>query len=64
MDVRKTYPHADAVIVGSGRVVTIFNICGNRFRLVVAVHYNTQRVYIREMLTHAEYDRQSWKGRH
>jgi mRNA interferase HigB len=61
--VRKTYPHADAAIAKSGRVVTIFNICGNKFRLVVAIHYNTQRVYIREFMTHAQYSSQAWKGR-
>ena len=34
---------------------------GNKARLIVAVHYNTQRVYIRYILTHAEYDRNKWK---
>jgi mRNA interferase HigB len=63
-DVRQTYPHADAVTVGSERMVTVFNISGNNYRLAVAIHYNTQKVFIRDFLTHAEYSKQSWKGRH
>jgi mRNA interferase HigB len=55
-DVRKDYPHADAV----GRC-TVFNIKGNRYRLIVAIHYDGQRIYIRHVLTHAEYDREGWK---
>ena len=37
-----------------GRVV--FNIKGNDFRLVVAVHYNRRMMYVRFIGTHAEYD--------
>jgi mRNA interferase HigB len=60
-ELRKTYPHADAVTVASGRVVTIFNIGGNKYRLVTAVHYNTQRLFVLRFLTHAEYTRNRWK---
>jgi mRNA interferase HigB len=63
-DVRRTYPHADAVKVSSERIVTVFNIAGNNYRLVVAIHYNTQRVFVRDFLTHAEYSKQTWKDRH
>jgi len=34
---------------------TVFNIGGNNYRLITAVHYNTQRCYVREIWTHAEY---------
>ena len=62
-DLRGTYPSADAVKVRSGRVLTVINACGNRYRLVVAVHYDKRRLFIREFLTHAEYDRDKWKQR-
>ena len=39
----------------------VFNIGGNRFRLVAAIHFNTGRVYVRHILTHAEYDKGGWK---
>lgn len=60
-EVRRFYSHADAVVVGSGKTVTIFNVGGNKYRLVTAVHYNTQIIYIMMVLTHSEYDRENWK---
>lgn len=40
---------------------TVFDIGGNKYRLIVAIHYNRRRVYIRYVLTHAEYDKGKWK---
>jgi mRNA interferase HigB len=56
-DVRKVYPSADQV----GRC-TVFDIGGNKFRLVVVIHFNRGKVYIRHVMTHAEYNRGKWKG--
>ncbi|MDX1900808.1 MAG: type II toxin-antitoxin system HigB family toxin [Gammaproteobacteria bacterium] len=36
---------------------TIFNIGGNHYRLIAAIHYEVQRCYIREIWTHAEYSK-------
>lgn len=52
-DVKTEYRTAS--FVGNDRVV--FNISGNRFRLVVAVHYRAKIVFIRFIGTHEEYDR-------
>lgn len=46
--------HRNASFVGSNRVV--FNIKGNYYRLIVAVHYNRGMMYIRFVGTHTEYD--------
>lgn len=46
----------------SGRNVTAFNVCGNDFRLIVAIHYDKQRIYTLRLLTHAEYDKNHWKN--
>ena len=62
-DVHRIFPHADVVRLRSGRTLTVFNISGNKYRLVVAIHFNRRTVYIREILTHAEYSRQDWKER-
>ncbi len=35
----------------------VFDIKGNRYRMVVRIHYNAGRVYIRFIGTHAEYDK-------
>lgn len=53
---RTTFPSADHV-----DQFTVFNIGGNKFRLIAAIHYNRKKVYIRHVLTHAEYDRGSWR---
>ena len=55
-ELRQTFPSADKV--GN---LTVFNIGGNKARLIAAIHYNTYRIYIRHILTHKEYDRGSWR---
>jgi len=52
-DVVRAY--ANASIVGSDRVV--FNIKGNDYRLVVAIHYRLQIVFIKWLGSHANYDK-------
>jgi mRNA interferase HigB len=41
--------------------LTVFNIGGNKVRLIAAIHYNRRKVYIRAVLTHTEYDEERWK---
>ena len=55
-ELRKTFPGADWV---GGKV--IFNIGGNKYRLIAAIHFNRGKVYIRNILTHVEYDKGGWK---
>ena len=39
----------------------VFNIGGNKLRLIAAIHFNRQKIFVRAVLTHAEYDRGDWK---
>jgi mRNA interferase HigB len=55
-DVRRTFSSADAVSKS-----TVFNLKGNQYRLIAEIHYLFGRVYIRHVLTHAEYERGGWK---
>ena len=55
-ELRETFPAADIV-----DDLTVFNIGGNKYRLITSIHYNRRKVYIRHVLTHAEYDRGDWK---
>ena len=55
-DVKAVYRHVDQV----GRC-TVFNIGGNKFRLVAVIHFNRRKVYIRHVMTHEEYDQGKWK---
>jgi mRNA interferase HigB len=41
----------------------VFNIAGHSLRLIAAVHFNTGKVFVRHVLTHAEYDTGRWKQR-
>ena len=41
--------------------VMVFNVCGNTYRLIVAMHFQSQVAYTLRSLTHAEYDREDWK---
>jgi mRNA interferase HigB len=55
-DVRRDFPQADAV-----GPWTVFNIGGNDFRLVVDIVYRGQAVYVKAVMTHAEYDKGKWR---
>lgn len=53
---RSVFPSADQV--GD---LTIFNIGGNKYRLIASVHFNRDKIYVRHVLTHLEYDKGGWK---
>ena len=61
VEVRRTYPDTDSVKVRSGRQVLVFNVRRNDYRLIVALHFNRQIVYLLRFLTHAEYSKDRWK---
>lgn len=61
LDVQRPYPQAEAVAVGND-AYTVFNIRHNRFRLVVKIVYLTKAIFVKNVLTHAEYDRDGWKA--
>jgi mRNA interferase HigB len=60
-DVRLLFPHADAVTVRSSHTVTVFNIGGNKYRLLAGIHYNRDKLFILRIMTHKEYDLNRWK---
>lgn len=55
-DIRLSFPATD--MVGH---LAIFNIKGNRYRLIVRIEFQSRRIYIKEFLTHAEYGKETWK---
>ena len=55
-ELRATFPSADKV----GKSI-VFNIGGNKYRLITVVHFNRGKVYVRHVLTHQEYDKEGWK---
>jgi len=55
-DLRSAFPSADKV-----DDLIVFDIGGNKYRLIASVHFNRGKVYVRHVLTHSEYDRGKWK---
>ncbi|HMD31746.1 MAG TPA: type II toxin-antitoxin system HigB family toxin [Candidatus Acidoferrales bacterium] len=55
-EMKQVYGNADLV----GRR-TVFNIAGNKYRLIARVNYQTQRVFVLYLLTHSEYDKGAWR---
>jgi mRNA interferase HigB len=55
-DVRRDFPSADRV-----ERLAVFHIRGNNYRLIVHIEFERQQIYIRSVLTHAEYDQEKWK---
>jgi len=53
---RLLFPSADKV----GDLI-VFNIGGNKYRLIASIHFNRQKVFVRYVLTHEEYNRGKWK---
>ena len=58
LEVRADFPRVD--FIGPRRAV--FDVGGNRYRLIVDMRYDLGRVYIRHVVTHAEYDRLMKRG--
>ena len=58
---RADLPQADGVTNSRGETLTVFNIGGNKYRLIARIRYDYELINIRDVLTHAEYDRGKWK---
>ena len=56
-EVRIDFPHADGV-----DMFTVFNIGGNKYRLITVIKYRWLVIYIHRILTHAEYSKGKWKS--
>ena len=55
-EVRNVHPQADPV-----GLYTVFNVKGDTYRLIVKIEYRWQTIFVKHLLTHAEYDRGGWK---
>ena len=56
-DVRKTFNHADIY-----RCCVIFDVGGNKYRIIAKIQYEYKKVFIRFVLTHFEYDQKKWQS--
>jgi mRNA interferase HigB len=58
LEVKADFPSADFI----GNRKAVFNICDNKYRLVVDMRYDLGRIYVRHVVTHREYDRLIQRG--
>lgn len=56
-ELHRVFPTAD--LVGQ---CYVFNVGGNKYRVVTRIHFNRQIVYIRSVMTHSDYDKDKWKA--
>ena len=56
IDVRRTMNTVDFV-----EDLVVFDVGGNKYRLIAFVHYRRQAVFIKNILTHKDYDTGAWK---
>ena len=61
-ELKRTFASVDLVRIGA-RELYVFNIAGNKYRLVAAIHFDAQRLFVRKLMTHAEYSKESSKKR-
>ena len=55
-ELKAVYPSAD--LVGE---YTVFNVRGNKYRLIAGINYRSQTLFVKAVMTHQEYDLGKWK---
>jgi mRNA interferase HigB len=60
-ELRRTFNHADVATTDKGSPVVIFDVGGNKYRIIAALHYDRNICYVLRVLTHKQYDANEWK---
>ncbi len=56
-DLKKIFNSVDKV-----KNLFVFDVGGNKLRLIASIHFNRKKIYIRHILTHKEYDEGKWRN--
>jgi mRNA interferase HigB len=59
-ELKRTFAGVD-MVSAKGREFYVFNVGGNKYRMITAIHFNAQKLFVHYILTHSEYDRERWK---
>jgi mRNA interferase HigB len=60
-EAKATFGQTDVVVGGNGRTATIFDIGGNKYRVIAHVDYTRQTIKIEAVMDHKEYDKGLWR---
>jgi len=60
-ELRMTFNHADVTTTKNGHPVVIFDVGGNKYRIIAALHYDRNICYVLRVPTHKQYDTNQWK---
>jgi mRNA interferase HigB len=60
VELKTSFASVDYLPVGQHGLY-VFNVGGNKYRIVASIHFNRQRLYVRNVLTHAEYSKGEWR---
>ena len=60
-ELRNTFNHADVATTDQGHPVVIFDVGGNKYRIIAALHYDRNICYVLRVLTHKQYVANRWK---
>jgi mRNA interferase HigB len=61
-DAKSSFPATDVYKCKKGKTATIFDVGGNKFRVIALIDYTRQTMLVTHVLTHAEYDKDTWKA--
>jgi mRNA interferase HigB len=61
-DAKASFPATDVYKTKKGKTATIFDVGGNKYRVIALIDYPRQTMLVTHVLTHAEYDRDTWKA--
>ena len=59
-DTKSTFGQTDVATGDTGRTATIFDVGGNKYRILAHVDYTRQTVKIEAVMDHKEYDKKNW----
>lgn len=66
-EAKRAYPESASALDGWYRIIDkvgdlyVFDIGGNKLRLIASIHFNRQKLYIRRILSHKKYNKGSWR---
>jgi mRNA interferase HigB len=62
-ELRQRFPSVDVAKTKFDEIVFVFDVGGNRYRVIVSIHFVSSTAFIKGVMTHAEYTKWNKGGR-